>query len=185
LQLVDETDPTRSAALIERGERLRIEYENRQEFWKRNLPKDTLGDLMTVTSARAAMEFFRLRDEQYVPALRAGERERARSVLQQMNQRYEAHRFAIDEVVRIANERNAAKEREADAVVAQEMRTLVLLASAILIVVGFIAWIAQRTAHALSQKIQLASNVATTVASGDLSTEVPRAPPATTRPASC
>lgn len=173
LQEVDETDPTRVAQLVERGERLRLDYEARQEFWRRVLAKDELSDYMTVSAAKSATEFFRVRDEQFVPALRAGDRERARALIPVMNRHYEAHRLAIDQVVAISTKRNAEHEKEADGVIAERQRTLVLLAVLILAVVGGMAVYALRTGRSLSQRIQQAADVAHRVASGDLATEVP------------
>jgi methyl-accepting chemotaxis protein WspA len=175
LQLADETDGARIAGLIERGNRLRIDYENRQEFWKRTLEEGPLRDFMTVTAARAAMEFYRLRDDEFVPAVRSGDRARIDTLLAQMNQRYEAHRVAIDEVVRLSTERNASFESQAADVVADRQRTLLMLGLAILVVVAVMAWVAQRTARALSQRIALAGEIAGRVAAGDLTTEVPQA----------
>ena len=173
LQLVDEADPTRTSQLIDRGDQLRLEFESRQEFWKRTLQKDTLGDLMTVQANRAALDFFRMRDEQFVPAIRAGERERARSVLEGMGRHYDIHRRAIDKVVEIATANNIEFERSADLVIASRSQTLLLLGAAILLVVGFMAIYAQRTARGLSERIQMAADIAHRVASGDLATEVP------------
>lgn len=173
LLMLDESDPTRISQLVERGEQLRVDYEARQEFWKRELTKDAMGDFMTVTSYRAAMDFFRLRDEQFVPAIRAGDREKAKEVLAQMNRHYEAHRLSIDKVVELATARNIEFERRADEVIARQSATLLSLGMAILVVVGFMAVYAQRTARGLSTRIQLAADIADRVASGDLATEVP------------
>jgi len=172
-QLNDETDPTRINELVERGDRLRVDYESRHEFWQRVLPQDSMKDLMTVTAYRSAMQFFQLRDEQFVPAIRAGDRERAKAVLMQMNQRYEAHRLAIDQVVQLASQQNAAFESKSEALITNQTRVLIILGLAILLVVGFMAVYAQRTARDLSSRIKLASEVANRVASGDLATEVP------------
>lgn len=181
LQMLDEPDASRVQQLIERGNKLRVEYEKGQERWKRDLPaseiavKSALADLMTVTAARNAMDFYRLRDEQFIPAVRAGDKPKAREILQQMNQRYEAHRIAIDEVVTLANKSNAEVEAKADALIADKTRMLVILAASILAVVTGMAWMAQRTARVLSGRIHLASDIAGRVASGDLTTEVPLA----------
>jgi HAMP domain-containing protein len=173
LQEAEETDTSRIAQLVERGERLRLDYESRQEFWRRELAPDELKDFMTVAAAKSATEFFRIRDEQFVPALRAGDRERARALIPIMNRHYEAHRLAIDQVVAISTKRNAEHEKEADAVIAERQRTLVLLAVLILLVVGGMAVYAVRTGRNLSSRIQLAADVAHRVAGGDLATEVP------------
>ena len=173
LQLVEETDPAEITRLIERGNELRIEYENRQEHWKRVLAKDTMGDLMTVTSSRAAFEFYRLRDGDFVNAIRAGDRALARKVLEQMRQRYEAHRYAIVEVVQLARQRNAKFETQADELIAGQTRTLGLLALGIVLVVVVMAWFARRAAATLSDRVQLVSDIADRVAQGDLTTTVP------------
>ena len=173
LQEAEETDPTRIAQLIERGERLRLDYESRQEYWRRELAPDELKDYMTVAAAKSAAEFFRIRDEEFVPALRAGDRERVRALIPLMNRHYEAHRLAIDQVVSIATKRNADHEKEADILIAEQQRTLLLLALAILGVVVVMFVYAVRTGRNLSARIQLAADVAHRVAAGDLATEVP------------
>ncbi|MBW8366952.1 MAG: methyl-accepting chemotaxis protein, partial [Arenimonas sp.] len=173
LQIVDESDPTRASQLIERGDQLRLDFESRQEFWKRTLDKAELADLMTVQAYRSAIEFFRVRDEQFIPAIRAGDRERARSLLAGMGRSYDTHRRAIDRVVQIATQNNIDFERRADEIIQTQTRTLVVLGGAILLVVGFMAVFANRSARQLSARIQMAADVARRVASGDLATEVP------------
>lgn len=173
LQLSQERDPTRLSELVARGNRLRIEYENRHEFWKRTLPPDALGDMMTITSYRPAIEFFELRDNQFVPAIRSNETERSASALLQMQKLYEMHRLAIDEVVKMANARNAGFEAEADQVVRAQLRNLVVLGALILLIVLVLAGFASRVATRLSQRITVAAEVATRIAAGDLSVEVP------------
>jgi methyl-accepting chemotaxis protein WspA len=172
-ELNDETDPTRISELVERGDQLRVDYESRQEFWRRELPQNSLKDLMTVTAYRSAMQFFQLRDEQFVPAIRAGDHERAKAILAQMKQHYDAHRLAIDQVVQLATQQNAAYESQSKDVIAHQTTLLTLLAAGILLVVGFMAVYAQRTARDLSSRIRMASEIANRVASGDLATEVP------------
>jgi len=172
-QLNDETDPTRISELVERGDKLRVDYETRQEFWRRELPAGPLKDLMTVTAYRSAMEFFRLRDEQFVPAIRSGDHEKAKTVLALMHQHYEAHRLAIDQVVQLATQQNQAFEAQSKVVMGNRTTLLVGLAIAILLVVMFMALYAHRSATDLSARIKLASEIANRVASGDLATEVP------------
>jgi methyl-accepting chemotaxis protein WspA len=173
LQAAEESDPARVEKLVERGERLRLDYEARQEFWRRDLPQGELKDYMTVAAARSAMEFYRIRDEQFVPALRAGDRERARALIAPMHRHYEAHRLAIDEVVARSLKRNAEFEKEGDATIARSQQTLVILGALILLVVGVMAVYAVRTGRSLSARIQQAADVAHRVAAGDLATELP------------
>ncbi len=174
LRLRDEADPTEIARLIERGNRLRVDYENIQEKWKRNLADEpAIANPMTVTAARAALDFYRIRDEEYVPALKAGQRDAALAALARMHQRYEAHRYAIDEVVELARQRNATDEREADALIERRSSHLVALGAAIVLLVLVMAWFARRVAQQLSARVHFAAGVAERVAQGDLTIEVP------------
>lgn len=173
LRLRDETDSAEISRLVEKGNQLRVDFENGQEGWKRKLSPDALGNMMTVTSARAAMDFYRLRDEEYIPAIKAGDHARALALLQQMHQRYEAHRFAIDQVNEMAIQRNKDNEAKADDLIARQSTTLLLLSIGIVLVVVVMAWFARRAAQLLSKRVFLASEVAGRVAQGDLTTEVP------------
>jgi methyl-accepting chemotaxis protein WspA len=174
LQLRDEGDPAQIARLVERGNELRVDYENIQEKWKRRLAGEAaIGNLMTVTAARAAFDFYRIRDEEYVPALKSGQRDTALAALERMHQRYEAHRYAIDEVVKLARERNAAGEAEADRVIEQRSTQLLSLGAGVILLVLLMAWFARRGAQEMSGRVHLAASVAARVAQGDLTVEVP------------
>src|SRR6185503_5761915 len=72
LQMVEEKDKGRILAYIERGKKLRAEYEERQAFWVDDLQSGRLKDLMVSQSYRPAMEFYEIRDREVVPAMLAG-----------------------------------------------------------------------------------------------------------------
>jgi methyl-accepting chemotaxis protein WspA len=173
LQAVEESDPTRLAALIDRGGRLRVEFETRQQYWLRTLPSGQLKDLLTITSYRPAVEFFNLRDNAFNTALRAGDKKRARELLVDMNNRYEAHRQGVDQVVKVATEQNAAAEARADERIKRDSLLLTLSGLAVLVIVLLLAWYAAREAGRMSRRISLAAEVAARVAAGDLTAEVP------------
>lgn len=173
LELAAETDPSRIAALIERGNRLRLEFENRHEFWKRALAPGELGDAMNVSAYRPATEYFERRDGEFVPAIRARDTAGIRSVLAVLQEKYEAHRGAVDEVVRLSKARNQELERVAEAVVSGSELKLLWLGVFVIAVVLVIAWITGRMASTLESRINLAAEVASRVAEGDLSVEVP------------
>jgi len=174
LQLKDESDPARREPLIARGTALRVEYDTRLEFWKRSLPAGALNDVMTTTSAKSAIDFFEVRDREFLPALQAGDAPRLASALARMQQFYESHRVAINEVVRLSRLQNAAREASAITVVSGLTRYLVVLAILILISVVVMAWVADRAVTRMTGRIRMASDIANRVAAGDLSTEMPR-----------
>src|SRR5688572_13885447 len=69
LQMLDDPDPATLNALIERGKRLRREYDERHAFWVKDLPEGELRQAMLVQSYEPAIEFFEIRDKQFIPAL--------------------------------------------------------------------------------------------------------------------
>ena len=176
LQMYSSTDPNQIAALIQRGDELRVIYENRHEFWNRNLDDDALGDMVRTTSYRPALDFYNLRDQQFVPAIRAGDLPRAKATLEQMNQRYDAHRVAIANVVTMVEQRSKTIEDSAEERIRDSLRMLTVMGFLITLVVLVMAWVARRAALQLSDRVGLASEIAIKVAGGDLTVE----PPATT-----
>ncbi len=174
LQMLDETDQGRINTLAERGSRLRVDFDNRHQYWQRTLATGQLRDVFTGTSYRPAVEFFELRDGQYIPALRAGDRKRAREVLADMHRRYEAHRLAVDQVVAMTNKANADYEAAADERIGRDLTLLLIMALAVVALVVVLAWYSAREAGRISERIALAADVAARVANGDLTAEVPK-----------
>ena len=173
LQLDEERDPVQQALLIDRGNALRAEYEKRHTFWKRTLAAGKLADAMVVAAHRPALEYFEVRDKEFVPAIRSGNLEKTRATLSVLKARYEEHRRAVDEVVKITTERNAELESKAESSVDASRRTLVSLGLLVVCVVGFIAWVTSRVSAVLTGRLLLAGEVAAQVADGDLRASVP------------
>ncbi len=173
LELARETDPGRIGNLVERGDALRRDFENRHEFWKRALPPGDLGDAMNVTAARPALEYFELRDREYVPAIRSGDKEKARAILAVLQQKYDVHRAGVNEVVRLTTARNQVLEKSAEQVLSERELQLLWLGVFVVAVVCVIAWVTGKIASTLESRINLAAQIASRVADGDLSVEVP------------
>jgi methyl-accepting chemotaxis protein WspA len=155
LLMVEEKDPGVARSYMERGKTLRAEYEQRQAFWIEDLPAGRLKDYMVTHSFRPAMEFYEIRDRDLIPAILAGEPERARELAYgKMHERYEEHRVAIDEVVRLATAQNLALEKDAGELVSGSRTTLVALALGI---VALVLWVAWRIVRSLVTRLQRSS----------------------------
>src|SRR6478609_1445936 len=115
LQLVDGTnDRSEVLAAVERGKKLRQEYDERHSYWMKELPPGELSSALLVRSYAPAIEFFEARDKQIVPAILAGNVEAARGIAHgALRQHYEEHRRAIDDVVRLASAQNSSIEQHA------------------------------------------------------------------------
>jgi methyl-accepting chemotaxis protein WspA len=173
LQLRNAPDANAISQLIQHGDELRISFETRHEYWEREIDDPQIADVFNKTSYRSAIDFYNLRDQQYVPAIRAGDLELAAKVLQQMGSRYEAHRVAIDVVVKAAEAKNTDLLASAEQRIASALQWLGILALVIVVVVLVMAMLARRAALMLSERVGVASEIAAKVAGGDLTVEPP------------
>lgn len=105
---------------IDRFELLKQEFDQRHEFWIGELPEGELKVTKTVDCYLPAIEFYRIAHEEFIPACVSGDvqkaKELARGVLQD---NYEAHRKAIDQVVSMATRQNKIAEAEVASIVAK------------------------------------------------------------------
>jgi hypothetical protein len=114
LQILGETRDENMKALIEKGKALREEYLVRHEVWVNSLPASQMKDIMVQQSYVPAIAFFDIRDNQFIPAIRKGDKGKATELaFGVLHDQYELHRKAIDEVVKLATDQNAQIEMAA------------------------------------------------------------------------
>ena len=100
--------------LIERGKVLRSDYEMRHEYWVETLDEGTIKERMVVTAYEPALEFYNIRDQEFIPAILAGEYETAQTILHdQLTPLYETHLAAVVEEVEEVNLLNQENEIKA------------------------------------------------------------------------
>ena len=156
LDLVDgTTGQAEVLELIERGKKLRQEYDQRHTFWSSELPPGAVSQALLVHSYGPAVEFFDVRDREVVPAVLAGDLEKARSLVHGVLKRhYVEHRRAIDEVVRLTNAQNVTIEARAVDVVSTSTASLFGIAALIL---GLAFWLSWLIASTLVSRLQRSS----------------------------
>ena len=169
-QILEESEPARLQQLIQRGNELRTEYEQRHAFWVTDLPPGTLKDALVVTSYEPAKQFFTARDTEFIPFILQGNRERARLVMQEvLKPRYAEHRKAIDTVVQLAMARNAADEQEVISAITSSLSILLTMGiSVIFLVVVLSRVIGQGIVSTLQQTVVVLQDVA----EGDLTKQL-------------
>lgn len=117
-----EAEPTALSGLEAKIGRLRAEYLASQEHWRRDLEEGPMKRLLVEESYRPGLRMLEILETEFIPALRAGNREKAKIVLfRDFQPEYAVHRAAIDKVVALALERH--RQVEASAAVAVESRT--------------------------------------------------------------
>lgn len=114
--------------LVARGEKLRKDYEDRHDFWDKELPPGKLKQALLITSLQPALDFFNIRDQQFTPAVQRGDYKTANALAQGvLKQKYREHRAAIDKVISLVAARNQALTQEATDVIESRNKALVTL----------------------------------------------------------
>ncbi len=150
LQMVDEiqneADTQNLAAFIDKSKRLRAEYEDRHDFWVRNLPEGEMKRALVVSSYDPAVRFYDVRDSEFIPACVAGDVARANELARgTLSAAYAEHRAAIDEVVEYATARNSEIESTAAAIVSNRTFWSNVFVVVVLGATAFCGWYVIRT----------------------------------------
>jgi methyl-accepting chemotaxis protein WspA len=128
---------------------------------------------MVDDSVEPAMAFFRLRDAEFIPAIQRGDRDRARALAHgQLKDHYNQHRAVVDEIVKMATADYLDAERDASDTVSAGTTALVVLGFFVVGVVLVIGFVFSRIASSLTRRIELATQTASRVASGDLTAQI-------------
>lgn len=133
-------DPATVAEREKRIATLRSEYGERHDFWqKSDLPQEIRAKFL-VEAHQPAMAFWTAVATRFIPALRAGDTAGARDIMRDLRALYARHRAAVDEVVKLANARNAATEAEAQRV--EHVMSIVMIAAGLfgIAVVSLCVW---------------------------------------------
>jgi methyl-accepting chemotaxis protein len=137
------TDPSKFDSLERQGAALRRDFEARHDHWVKVLEPGAARDLIARDTYDPAVRFFDLRDREFLPALRRGDREKAIAVLNgPMQEAYDAHRAAVDRLVLLANARVASDEKDAAATIASGWQSAYGVGGAAVLVAALLAaWI--------------------------------------------
>ena len=145
LHMADEVDAGADKSAIEklvrRSHELKVEYDERHAFWVADLPEGPMKETMIVDSYKPAIEFYRIRDEMFIPACRKGDRARANAIARgPLRKAYEQHRAAIDKVVAMATTRNEQDEVAVAETIASRTKWSIIWIGVVLVGTGFAGW---------------------------------------------
>ena len=170
--LAIETDDKERQRLVARFKELKEGpggYNERHEFWDKNLPNSEMKTMLQVKSYDAAKAYFAAAESQFLPKVLAGESEAALQVLEaSLVPSFEAHRAAIDEVVKLAAEANTAGEAAAAQVIYNQGVLLTAIGAAMVAVGVLVSWFLARL---ISRPLNQTAAVLESVAKGDLSVQ--------------
>lgn len=169
LQLAEMTDKGEQDAAIARLKTLKGEYDTRHEFWQKEGLEAAIADLLLKQSFEPAVAFYGTVFNQLIPAVQSQNRETIDASLKAMRASYEVHRKAIDKVVELTNQRNAADEIASKKRIDSTVILLVVIFGASLAISIFITVMISRS---LTGPLTAAVKIAQVVASGDLTSKI-------------
>jgi methyl-accepting chemotaxis protein len=165
-QMLEVNDRAALQSMVLRARDLQADYVACYKRWAQELPEGPLRRALLERSNRPAMEFLRIVNQQFIPALLSGNRQKAEALdtgpLQAL---YIEHRAAVDEAVTLARARAQADEQAATRSGRERSIGLLAMCVAIALLTLSVGWfVTRRIANALEE----VRRVATTVAAGDL-----------------
>jgi methyl-accepting chemotaxis protein len=158
-------------SLIEKSKQLRKDYEDRHKYWTDNLPDGVLKEELTQKSYDPAEKYFTIRDNEFIPAVLAGDKQRIQDILQNsLEPEYEKHRAEIDLVVTEANDLNQEYEKNAGNLVSSASVLLGLIGFAIALICSIIAAL---IVTSITSPIKKITSIANTLAMGNIDQDIP------------
>lgn len=166
-------DPAKVKELQARTETLKSEYLARFDFWGPQELPQTLKAEFLGTSDKAVRQFYDAALNQFFPALVNNDRAKAEQIFSaQLQPFYQSHRDAVDKVVAMTNDRNAAVE--ADAKFENTFQQIAIFSIAA-VILGVIFAIIRMMNQRVLKPIQGLTTVMRALTRGDLSVQVPDA----------
>lgn len=151
---------------FDKANSLKQEYDSRHEFWLENLPEGELRKLMVEDAYAFAINFYNMRDTEFLPAIKSSDIETAKKILKEsLLPAYKQHREVIDRIVILATQQNSQTEETA--------RNEVFSASFLLTMIGFVSGaltliLGLFIARSITLPLKSLVNIARALSNGDL-----------------
>jgi methyl-accepting chemotaxis protein len=173
-RLQNEPDPGKQQSYVKEIEKLKKEFDERHEFWKKELPDGDIKKVLIQDSYAPAMAFYKTASERFIPAVLKGDAKAASEIIKlSLDPVYAAHRAHIDTLVDMVNKKCAAVEEGAAASLKSFIIVIVVLNVMILAGVLAIGAIISRSIRKqLGGDPSEVHEIVTRVANGDLTIAV-------------
>lgn len=120
---------------------LKSDFDARHKYWEENLRTGAMRDVFRKESYTPATEFFKSCEGQFLPAVAKRDlKQMDEAVFGPLKQHYEAHRAAIDKVVKMSEESYIGLQKQAETLVRQGTAGVLLVALTITGLVFVVAW---------------------------------------------
>jgi methyl-accepting chemotaxis protein len=166
LQLAREADASRRAGLAERLRALSKDFDDRHDFWGKELEASPLREQMEA-NYRAGHAFLAVLLGDVVPARLRGED--AKEAVARAEKLFETHRQEVLKLVKLSDERNKVDEQAGRDILRSRMTLLVVVALLVLAIGVVMGWLtARQVERGIAALVQEAGALGAAVARGEL-----------------
>lgn len=166
------------ATLADRLRVLHEEHGTRYRYWSDSAITGSLRTLLLEDAYSPAEEYFKIAENELIPAASRGNSERASVVMRdRLEPLFRQHRAAIDQVVALANEQLATDERQVAGLLRARAGWLAVVAAlAAAAALAFLTFMVDRIATTIIKRLGGAVTFASAMARGDLTGSLPEGP---------
>jgi methyl-accepting chemotaxis protein len=167
-QLAD-ADKAEIPALVEKSQALAKDFEERKQYWQKELPEGEAKNLLVGRAYSAGKVFIDIQQNQFIPALRRADAKAIEVARTAMTRAYLDHRAAVDDLVKVATE-NSTRLEQGAAEMVQSKSILVVAVLVLLLALGLgAAWLTIRALmRQLGGEPAYAAEIANGMAKGQL-----------------
>ena len=170
LQADHEADTSKLPQYLERFKKLKGEFDERHDYWKKELPPGEMKQLLVESSYHPAVDFYATALNEFFPALQAGERGKSDQAIVKLTELYEAHRKQIDQLVTLTDAKGEQIEKQTGVMLGRYSASM--LALCVLLVAGCIA-LSGFIIRSIRGTFLACTAITDAIAAGDLSVQVP------------
>ena len=158
--------PAELPQLVENAKKVQTEFEGRHEHWVKTLEANHLREVVVDGTYKPAEEFFAVFNKEFVPAVLAGDMEKARALRSgPLEEKYNEHEAKVLEAVSLASEQAKTNEEHAAEDIRQGNYVFFGVAAAILLLAALIA---SNVSGGITKPLADTVGVLEAVAQGDL-----------------
>jgi len=138
VQIGDETNRDKQEILTKRLRKLREEYYERYRFWQKNLPDGPMKEIIVKKSHEPVNAFYEKFEKEFLPAVFSNDKNRIKTVRDELGRLYAVHGAAVDKLVVMAHAHNSADEALAASIIRKREILLIAIACAMIAAIAAI-----------------------------------------------
>lgn len=127
-EMQTEADPANLNKLIENFKSLEKDYDDGHDRWAKRLEDGKIKTTLLVDSYGPAEDFYKIANEQVIPALQKGDHDTANKVISgALTDAYSKHRAAIDNLITLLNDSTDKDQKDAQSKIDERTKFLTIL----------------------------------------------------------